>query len=83
MRSLTGLLPLRVSSVVPGGRHSLMITEAGELYSCGSNDFGQLGREGGQTRLEVVSGLAPYTITAAVCGANHSLVLDQWGSVFR
>ena len=59
-----------------------MLTEAGELYSCGSNDFGQLGREGGQTRYEVVPGLAPYTITSAVCGANHSLVLDQWGSVF-
>ena len=41
---------IRVSSVVPGGRHSLMLTEAGELYSCGSNDFGQLGREEGQTR---------------------------------
>ena len=39
-----------MSSVVPGGRHSLMLTEAGELYSCGSNDFGQLGREEGQTR---------------------------------
>ena len=59
-----------------------MLTEAGELYSCGSNDFGQLGREGGQTRYEVVPGLAPYTITTAVCGANHSLALDQWGSVF-
>ena len=59
-----------------------MLTEAGELYSCGSNDFGQLGREGGQTRYEVVPGLAPYTIPSAVCGANHSLVLDQWGSVF-
>ena len=31
-----------------------MLTEAGELYSCGSNDFGQLGREGSQTRLEQV-----------------------------
>ena len=37
-----------------GGRHSLMLSEGGELYSCGSNDFGQLGREGSQTRLQQV-----------------------------
>merc|ERR1719495_465174 len=68
--------------VAPGGRHSLMLTDKGEIFSCGSNDFGQLGREGGQTRFEAVGGLAQYTVTGAVCGANHSLAVDQWGSVF-
>lgn len=71
-----------VSLIAPGGRHSLMLTDQGELYSCGSNDFGQLGREGGQTRFEIVGGLAHYTVTGAVCGANHSLAMDQWGSLF-
>eukprot|EP00092_Neocalanus_flemingeri_P033110 GFUD01036005.1.p1 GENE.GFUD01036005.1~~GFUD01036005.1.p1 ORF type:complete len:1046 (+),score=311.60 GFUD01036005.1:157-3294(+) len=72
----------KVVLVAPGGRHSLMLTDKGELYSCGSNDFGQLGRDGGQTRFEAVGGLAQYTVTGAVCGANHSLAVDQWGSVF-
>ena len=40
----------RISLVAPGGRHTLMLTESGEVYTCGSNDFGQLGREGSQTR---------------------------------
>jgi len=72
----------KVVLVAPGGRHSLMLTDKGELFSCGSNDLGQLGREGGQTRFEAVGGLAQYTVTGAVCGANHSLAVDQWGSVF-
>ena len=44
---------LRISLVAPGGRHTLMLTESGEVYTCGSNDFGQLGREGSQTRFTI------------------------------
>ena len=44
----------RISLVAPGGRHTLMLTDTGEVFTCGSNDFGQLGREGSQTRLEQV-----------------------------
>ena len=40
----------RISLVAPGGRHTLMLTDTGEVFTCGSNDFGQLGREEGQTR---------------------------------
>ncbi len=43
------------SSIAIGGRHSLVLTESGQVYSCGANEFGQLGREGGQTRLEEAS----------------------------
>ena len=72
----------QVGGLAPGGRHSLVLASTGELYSCGSNDFGQLGREGSQTRLELVAGLAQYRVVAAACGANHSLAVDQWGSLF-
>jgi len=48
------MLIFQPSSISIGGRHCLVITETGELYSCGSNDFGQLGRESSQTRLELV-----------------------------
>ena len=44
----------RISLVAPGGRHTSMLTDTGEVFTCGSNDFGQLGREGSQTRLEQV-----------------------------
>ena len=59
-----------------------MLTDTGEVFTCGSNDFGQLGREGSQTRLEEVPGLVQYTLTSAAAGANHCLVVDKWGSVF-
>merc|ERR1719278_1699662 len=72
----------KVTDIAPGGRHTLVLAGGGELYSCGSNDFGQLGREGSQTRLELVSGLGQYKVVSATCGANHSLAVDKWGSVF-
>ena len=72
----------KVTDIAPGGRHTLVLAGGGELYSCGSNDFGQLGREGSQTRLELVSGLGQYKVVSATCGANHSLAVDQWGSLF-
>ena len=64
----------RCSAVLP--------LQAGQLHSCGSNDFGQLGREGSQTRLELVAGLAQYRVVRAAAGANHSLAVDEWGSLF-
>jgi alpha-tubulin suppressor-like RCC1 family protein len=48
------LISRQVASISPGGRHTLMLTSRGEVFTCGSNDFGQLGREGSQTRLEQV-----------------------------
>jgi len=71
-----------LASVAAGGRHTLLLTQRGELHSCGSNDLGQLGREGSQTRLEPVPGLAQYTVVTAAAGANHTLAVDQWGSLF-
>lgn len=74
--------PVKVLSIAVGGRHSLMLTEDGNLYSCGSNDFGQLGREGSQTRLEQVTSLAGYTVKQIAAGTNHSFAVDEWGSLF-
>lgn len=34
-----------------GKNHTLAVTEDGKLYTCGSNDFGQLGHEGPRTKL--------------------------------
>ena len=53
-----------------------------DLYSCGSNDLGQLGHEGLQTRLELLAGMAQYRVVTVACGANHSLAVDQWGGLF-
>merc|ERR1719391_891631 len=73
---------VKVSEISIGGRHTLMLAESGELYSCGSNDFGQLGREGSQTRLQQITKLSEYKVTQIAAGANHSLAVDEWGSIF-
>lgn len=40
-----------VVHVACGRRHTIVVTESGELYSCGNNDYGQLGREKDTTKL--------------------------------
>lgn len=37
-----------------GKNHTLAVTEDGKLYTCGSNDFGQLGHEGPRTKLRMI-----------------------------
>lgn len=37
--------------VACGKNHTLAVTEDGKLYTCGSNDFGQLGHDGPRTKL--------------------------------
>lgn len=36
-----------------GNNHTLAVTEDGQLYACGSNDFGQLGHDGCRTKLRM------------------------------
>lgn len=41
--ALTWSLVERVTNVSCGENHTLIITSDGEVYSCGNNDYGQLG----------------------------------------
>lgn len=33
----------KIESVTAGGRHTLFLTQGGQVYSCGANENGQLG----------------------------------------
>jgi len=39
--------------VACGNNHTLVVTDDGQLYACGSNDFGQLGHDGCRTKLRM------------------------------
>jgi len=39
--------------VACGNNHTLVVTEDGKLYACGSNDFGQFGHDGCRTKLRM------------------------------
>lgn len=71
-----------VKSIACGAYHSLVILQSGEVYSCGNNDYGQLGHEKSRTKLQMIEALGSYRIIAVACGELHSLALDQWGQVF-
>ncbi|XP_014250141.1 probable E3 ubiquitin-protein ligase HERC4 isoform X2 [Cimex lectularius] len=71
-----------VKSISCGKAHTLVVTQNGELYSCGSNDFGQLGHDKTRTKLQLVLGLEAFKIKDAQCGENHSLALNYWGEIY-
>ncbi|XP_039277120.1 probable E3 ubiquitin-protein ligase HERC4 isoform X2 [Nilaparvata lugens] len=72
----------KVHYVACGKSHSVLITESGQIFSCGSNDFGQLGHSKPQTRFEEVDRLNNYVITKVSCGDHHSAAANEWGEVY-
>ncbi len=71
-----------MSQVAGGDRHSVIVSGRGRVFTCGSNDYSQLGHDKNQSRFEKVDALDPYTVVAVACGQSHNLALDQWGKVF-
>lgn len=65
-----------------GQTHTLLVTKDGKLYSCGNNDYGQLGQDMSRKRPQIISSLDNYCITQIRCGGNHSLALNEWGQIF-
>ncbi|XP_049870394.1 probable E3 ubiquitin-protein ligase HERC4 [Pectinophora gossypiella] len=71
--------------VAAGEFHTLYLTSQGSLYSCGSNEVGQLGRNShgkdGKSPV-LVETFKGCTLTAIACGIQHSMALDEWGQPF-
>uniref|UniRef100_A0A1L8DT79 Putative hect e3 ubiquitin ligase n=1 Tax=Nyssomyia neivai TaxID=330878 RepID=A0A1L8DT79_9DIPT len=65
-----------------GTSHTLLLTRQGEVFSCGNNDFGQLGHELSRKRPQFINALENYTITQLSSGSMHSMALNEWGQVF-
>ncbi|KAG8311110.1 putative E3 ubiquitin-protein ligase herc4 [Homalodisca vitripennis] len=72
----------QVKYVACGKYHTVLVTSTGSVFSCGSNDYGQLGHEKQQKRLEKVDGLDAYNVRNVACGEYHSLAINEWGQVF-
>ncbi|XP_074647680.1 putative E3 ubiquitin-protein ligase HERC4 isoform X2 [Tubulanus polymorphus] len=81
--------PKRVSSLSEspieisiGAHHTLFLTRAGAVYSCGNNDDGQLGQQVSRRRPEKVSALDSQVITQLASGELHNLAMSDVGNVF-
>jgi E3 ubiquitin-protein ligase HERC4 len=70
----------RVAAATCGLAHSLLLLQDGTVFSCGSDEFGQLGRPGPVRRFRRVPELAQVTQVAA--GAHFSLALAASGQLF-
>ncbi|KAL4716608.1 hypothetical protein ACJJTC_008243, partial [Scirpophaga incertulas] len=71
--------------VAAGEFHTLYLTEQGHLYSCGSNEVGQLGRHTDGKEGKVpgsVEKLKGFKISAVACGIQHSVALNEWGQPY-
>ncbi|GAB0092566.1 probable E3 ubiquitin-protein ligase HERC4 [Sergentomyia squamirostris] len=65
-----------------GASHTLLLTRQGKVYSCGSNDYGQLGHELSRKRPQHIESLKNYNIIQVSSGYGHSMALNEWGQVF-
>ena len=66
----------------PGHNHSLFLDHLGNVWSCGNNDYGQLGLGdwNPRTKAEKINNLPP--ISSISGGCKFSLFLDENGSVW-
>ncbi|KAG0584600.1 hypothetical protein KC19_3G221400 [Ceratodon purpureus] len=77
---------LHIVGIAAGLWHTLCITDVGDAYAFGGNQFGQLG-VGGNTaemtpRLIDAPLLEDESSVAVACGARHSVVLTGSGKIF-
>ncbi|CAH0559582.1 unnamed protein product [Brassicogethes aeneus] len=80
-RTLEWHLAGTVIEAALGDNHTLFLTKEGKVYSCGNNDYGQLGHDQPRKRPQPVSNLEAHTIVHIACGATHSMALNRWGQV--
>ncbi|CDW87912.1 UNKNOWN [Stylonychia lemnae] len=78
-------IEVRVKDIYAGYQHTLYVTENGQVYSTGSNSFGQLGL--GQQELFInqpvlIEGILDRMIIKAAAGEQHSLFLSKEGEVY-
>ena len=57
-----------VISIASGLRHTIYLTSTRKVYSCGSNEFGQLGQQKSQCRPSLVSGFGSEEIFHVAAG---------------
>jgi alpha-tubulin suppressor-like RCC1 family protein len=80
VKSLEGT---EVSMVACGLYHTIVCTAAGELFSCGKNDYGQLGlAHNRQVKVPTLVGLPNEMVCFVACGYYHSVVVTTGGRTF-
>jgi E3 ubiquitin-protein ligase HERC4 len=72
----------RVQQIACGHTHTVLLTEKGEVWSCGSNERGQCGQDVSSTRPAVIDSLSSVGVVSVSCGHSHSLALTAEGLLY-
>ncbi|CAF0899632.1 unnamed protein product [Brachionus calyciflorus] len=72
----------RLKQIACGYNHTLFLLEDGTVYSCGNNDYEQLGHEGPRKRPEQILALETQIIKTIGAGHSFSLALNNKGQLF-
>ena len=73
-----------VVQIACGKKHTLALTNNGELYAWGSNSDGQLGLGEDvkiETRPRIIADLETLPIAFIACGGYHSIVVSKSGGL--
>lgn len=83
-RLVSSLSRVHVSRIAVAKHHTLLCTSQGELFSMGSNRFGQLGYPSGDTQPEPrkVTALRSMAIVRIAAANKHSVAISSTGDVF-
>ncbi|KAK3871366.1 hypothetical protein Pcinc_023478 [Petrolisthes cinctipes] len=77
-----GQITCSLTTLSSGLSHSLLLSEEGQVYSCGNNELGQLGHSKITRIPEKIDALENYTIAQIAAGDQHSLALTNWGLIY-
>ncbi|XP_017842940.1 probable E3 ubiquitin-protein ligase HERC4 isoform X1 [Drosophila busckii] len=74
-----------ITQIACGSRHSMALTEWGQVLSWGDNECGQLGHASEQDVIElpkILRYLVSKTVVQIACGKNHSMALTCCGELY-
>lgn len=70
-----------ITQISCGARHSVALSEFGQVFSWGFNDYGQLGQSTSSQDViylpKIIRSLASKQIIQIACGNNHCLALTN------
>ena len=72
----------KMKSVACGGSHTIFLDVNGDVWSCGHNQSGQLGRGDTVANISTPGRIQLPKIRAISCGWNFSLFLDEDGNAY-